>query len=75
MEFAGSVVKRAFAEGTKSERPGIYLITDQAEHLLRRKGGNPFRDPVLESLVGHRIRCEGTLHGYTLIITSYQIVA
>jgi hypothetical protein len=74
MKFSGSVVKKSFAEGTKSERSGIYLITESAEHLLRRKGGNPFRDPVLESLVGHEIRCEGALHGYTLIITSYEVV-
>jgi hypothetical protein len=74
MEFSGRVVFKPFAEGTKSERVGIYLVTDQGEYLLRRKGGNPFHDPVLEGLAGSRIRCQGTLHGYTLILTSYEVL-
>jgi hypothetical protein len=74
MEIAGRVVQKTFAEGSKSERPGIYLISDRGEYLLRRKGANPFRDPELEALIGHEITCEGTVHAYTLIITSYTII-
>jgi hypothetical protein len=74
MEFTGSVVSKPFAVGSKSERTGIYLLTDQGEFLLRREGGNPFHDPVLEGLAGSRIACRGDLHGYTLIITSYEIL-
>jgi hypothetical protein len=74
MEFSGSVVTGPFAEGTKSERTGVYLATDRGRYLLRRQGGNPFHDPVLEALAGKRIRCQGSLHGYTLIITSYEVL-
>ena len=74
MELSGNVVRKPFAEGTKSERAGVYLVTGQGEFLLRRRGANPFRDPVLEDLAGSRIRCRGDLHGYTLIISSYEIL-
>lgn len=74
MEFSGSVVRKPFAEGTKSERTGVYLVTDEDQYLLRREGGNPFHDPVLEGLAGSKIRCRGTLHGYTLILTSYEVL-
>ena len=74
MEFSGSVVRKPFAEGTKSERTAIYLVTDQGQYLLRREGANPLHDPVLEVLPGSRIRCQGTLHGYTLILTSYEVL-
>jgi hypothetical protein len=72
MELEGSVVRGPFAEGTKSEREAVYLVAGQGRYLLRRRGGNPFHDPVLEELVGRRIRCLGTLHGYTFIMTSYE---
>jgi hypothetical protein len=73
MELSGKVVKKTFAGGSKSERPGIFLVSDQGEYLLRRKGANPFRDPDLENLVGHEVRCEGILHGYTFIATAFEI--
>jgi hypothetical protein len=72
MEFSGSVVKKMFGKGSKSEREGIFLVTDQGEYLLRRQGGNPFRDPVLEELAGSKITCEGKIYDYTLIITSWK---
>jgi hypothetical protein len=75
MQFSGRVIRKGFARGSKSERPGIYLVTEGAEYLLRRQGANPFRDPELEALVGKRVRCEGTLHDYTLIVTSCDIIA
>ncbi len=74
MEFSGSIITKPFAAGTKSERTGVYLVTDEGRYLLRRKGGSPFRDPVLEGLAGTRIRCEGILHGYTLIMTTYEVI-
>ena len=74
MELSGSVVKKTFAEGSKSERPAIYLISDRGEYLLRRRGANPFRDPELEALVGHRVICRGTLHDYTFIMASCTIL-
>ena len=74
MTLSGNVIRKTFARGTKSERTGIYITTGTAEYLLRRQGGNPFSDPELERLVGCRIRCDGVLHDYTFIMTSYEIM-
>jgi hypothetical protein len=73
MEYAGQVVKKRFAVGSKSEHDAVMLVTDSGEYKLRRQGGNPFQDPELDKLVGHFIRCEGVLHGYTLIMSDCRI--
>lgn len=72
--YTGSVVKRPFGLGTKSEHDAILLETQDKEYVLRRQGGNAFRDPELEGLVGSRIRCTGTVTGYTLLITDYAML-
>lgn len=59
------------AVGSKSEHDAIVLVTDANEYVLRRQGGNPFRDPQLERLVGRSIRCTGIIRGYTLIISEW----
>lgn len=71
MQLQGRVNKKLFAAGTKSEHEAVVLTTDEGEYVLRRKGGNPFSDRVLESLVGKRIRCEGDLTGYTFLMTGW----
>jgi hypothetical protein len=67
--YSGSVVKRPFGVGTKSEREAILLVTKDKEYVLRRQGGNAFHDPKLEQLVGKQVQCTGTVIGYTLLIT------
>jgi hypothetical protein len=62
-------VKRPFGAGTKSEHDAVLLVTKDKEYVLRRQGGNAFQDPELERLVGKRVRCTGTVAGYTLLIT------
>jgi hypothetical protein len=74
MRLTGKVIRKPFATGTKSERPGIYLVSPAGEYLMRRRGGNPFRDPELEALVEHDVRVEGTIHDYLLIVSSWEIV-
>lgn len=73
-QFSGSVVKRQFATGSKSERQAILLLTEAGDYVLRRQGGNPFQDPELERLVGKRIRCTGTLTGYTLLVSECAVI-
>jgi hypothetical protein len=68
-KFSGSVVKRAFATGTKSEHDAIMLVTNDGEYVLRRQGGNAFCDPALEKLVGKNVQVTGTIAGYTLLMT------
>lgn len=71
-ETSGRVVKHLAAKGSKSERQAIFLETDEGSFVLRRRGGNPFFDPVLEKLVGKTIRCRGILTEHTLIISDWQ---
>jgi hypothetical protein len=68
-KFSGSVIKRAFGVGTKSEHDAIMLITDNGDYVLRRQGGNAFHDPALEELVGKKVQVTGTVTGYTLLMT------
>ncbi len=74
MKFEGEVYKRLYAPGSKSERPAVMIRLKQGEFLLQRVGGNPFRDDVLESLVGKTIRCEGTLRETALHMTDWEEV-
>ncbi len=72
MTLRGRVLKKPFAVGSKSEREAVVLSTEQGEYVLRRLGGSAFQDPELEALVGKSIRGEGTLHGYTFILTGWK---
>ncbi len=74
MEFRGTVVRRKYGAGTKSEHDAVMLVTDDAAYRLRRVGGNPFRDPDLDQMVGQKIVCEGTLHQGTVLMTSWSPV-
>jgi hypothetical protein len=70
-EFTGRVEKKPRAEGSKSEREAVVLVTEKAEYVLRRQGGNPFADAELDKLVGRRIHCRGLLRDYTFIMDSW----
>jgi hypothetical protein len=75
MTFEGHVVKRPFATGTKSEHDAVMLVTDAGDYVLRRQGGNAFRDPELDRLVGKTIAAEGVVRGYTLIMSKWHEVS
>ena len=70
--YDGVVRKRPFADGSKSERKVILLVTPRHEYVLRRQGANPFVDSTLEQLVGKRVSFVGTLHGYTLLVSDWK---
>jgi hypothetical protein len=72
MRYRGLVVKKPFGVGSKSEHDAVKLVTDSREYVLRRQDGNPFSDPVLDALVGQTIECDGIVHGYTLIMSSWR---
>ena len=48
------------------------LETEHETLLLRRTGGNPFRDPELEALVGHSIEGTDQLHSPLLIMDRWR---
>ena len=72
--LSGSVIRKCFGAGSKSERMAVFLKTDSEEYVLRRKGGLAYGDPELEELVGKHLRCTGTLAGYTFLMSDYEEV-
>jgi hypothetical protein len=64
----GTVTRRRYAPGSKSEHDAVMIVTDDGEYRLRRKGGNPFRDPALERFIGKRIEAKGVIAGPSFIV-------
>jgi 2-hydroxy-3-keto-5-methylthiopentenyl-1-phosphate phosphatase len=73
IETDGRVIKHLTAKGSKSERRAVYLETKEGSYVLRRRGGNPFFDPVLEKLVGKSIHCKGIMTEHTLIMSDWEV--
>jgi len=72
MTFHGTVVKKAFARGSKSEHDAVILRTEKQDLVLRRRGGNAFSDPVLSGLVGKQIQADGEIIGHTLLLDAWS---
>jgi hypothetical protein len=64
----GTVTRRRYAPGSKSEHDAVMIVTDDGEYRLRRKGGNPFHDPTLDKFVGKRIEAQGVIAGPSFIV-------
>ena len=73
VELSGRVIKQIIGKGTKSEHDAVLLETKDGNYVLRRRGGNPFRDPELDALVGQRIRANGVLTAYTFVMTDWAV--
>lgn len=71
IEIEGQVVKHLTSRGSKSERQAVFLETKDGSYVLRRRGGHPFVDEVLDNLVGKTIRCKGILTDHTLIMSEW----
>ena len=72
VELTGSVVVKAFAEGSKSEHDAVCLQTIEGTFVLRRVGGNPFNDEVLRDLVGKRITSHGRVKGPYFMMDDFK---
>jgi hypothetical protein len=72
MDIIGRVVKGPFAGESKSARDAVLIESDAGEFVLRRAGGNPFRDPALDAMVVKTIRATVVAHGYTFLLSSWQ---
>jgi hypothetical protein len=72
MKLTGRVVRQPFGVGSKSERQAVVLRTTNGTYVLRRKGAAAFGDPALDALVGRHILAEGTLTGYTFLMSSCE---
>jgi hypothetical protein len=72
-EFAGRVVLEPIGKGSKSEHDAVLLVAAGTKYILRREGGNAFRDDVLLGLVGKRIRARGEVVGATLLMSAWDV--
>ena len=70
--IAGTVARAVISPGSKSDQRGVVLRTARGdEFILRRAGGNAFRDETLEALVGTTITGTGILVGQTFIMQNW----
>jgi hypothetical protein len=70
--IAGTVARALISPGSKSEHRGVVLRTARGdEFILRRAGGNAFRDETLEALVGTTITGTGIVVGQTFIVQDW----
>jgi len=69
----GEVFSSLFAPGSKSEHEAVMIrATDGREWKLVRRDGNPFVDPVLDSLIGKTIIVEGVDAGSSFIADNWK---
>ncbi len=72
--ITGTVARAQIAPGSKSEHLGVVLRTTTGdEYVLRRRGGNAFRDDVLERLVGATITGEGLVTNRNFIMDEFSV--
>ena len=71
-KVSGTVTRSRIAPGSKSDHVGVVLRADDGkEYVLRRSGGNAFRDDTLEKLVGKTITGDGVIAGNTFIVDDW----
>ena len=62
VRLIGRVERQRLAAGTKSDHMGMVLLTPEGDrHVLRLRGGNPFKEPALEALNGRTVTLCGQL--------------
>ena len=72
--LTGAVIRKAVAKGSKSEHEAVVLRTPEGgEYILRCSGGNAFRDPQLDDLVGSTITADGLVTGQTFIMKVWNV--
>jgi hypothetical protein len=73
-QITGTVARAQIAPGSKSDRVGVVLRTQKGdEYVLRRMGGNAFRDEALDELVGATITATGLVAGQTFIMKDWTV--
>src|SRR5262249_56120251 len=73
-KMTGVVTLAQIAPGSKSEHQGVVLRTERGdEYVLRRAGGNAFRDEKIEALVGSTITGRGIVTGQSFIMQDWTV--
>lgn len=73
-KLRGRVTKGPYATGSKSERQAVFIETEDARYILRRKSGPIFADAKLKRFVGHTVECDGFFVGTTLLAEKIELV-
>lgn len=63
----GHVAQGPFARGSKSEHTAVFLETNSARYVLRRRDGPAYADAALQRFVGCDVECDGVIVSYVLI--------
>jgi hypothetical protein len=72
--ITGMVTLAEIAKGSKSEHAGVVLRTAKGqEYILRRRGGNAFKDDALEALIGRTITGEGLVFDRNFIVDTFSV--
>jgi hypothetical protein len=72
--ITGIVIHKQIAPGSKSDHVGVVLRADDGrEYVLRRIGGNAFRDDELEKIIGETITGTGLVTGRTFLMNDWNI--
>lgn len=74
LQFVGTVTKEIVSVESKSERQAVILETAIGPIYLRRAGGNPYKDDVLDTMVGKKVWVEGKQHKTVFMISSWKEV-
>ena len=72
IQVCGRIIRKKFGAGSKSEHHAICLETDADSFILKRLGGNPFNDPVLNDLVGQEVIATGFLDQYQFLASDLK---
>ena len=72
--ITGTVIKKTFGKGSKSEHEAVYLNTGKDMYKLKRAGANPFYDQELQELVGKQISAVGKLDDYLFVTSEISVV-
>jgi hypothetical protein len=74
--ITGNVKRQRIAAGSKSDRVGVVLDDGQGRiYALRRAGGNPFSDAVMDGLVGKTITGTGIVADSHFIMDNWDVVS
>lgn len=72
MLIKGKIFKKIVGKNSKTEYEGLWIKHKNNTWIVRRRGQNPFRDPVLEKLVGQTISAEGELVKNIFFINNWK---
>ena len=69
----GTVVRKMFSPGSKSQHYAFYLITEKDEWVLRIRGENSFENKFFEPYENKKVECRGSESSYVLFVEEIKI--